>query len=189
MRASAGYHTNISTMQGSKCFAKLKSFVNVQNTLLILNQMILSTFIQHTRYYQEIEQRPRKGLLKDSRRKIMTETSPGDISIYPSFLVWHILKYSNREVGRDTTQPHEFKWRMPWMPMVSVFPCCYQFIFSIWVLKRQMEVSPCPSVPPCFPPGDKGGQKSRKFWFLSTAHQGHRNTNQTAPTMPLCWQT
>jgi len=59
-------------------------------------------------------------------------------------------------------------------------PCCYQFIFSIWVLKRRMEVSLCPSIPPCLPPGDKGGQKSRKFWFLSTAHQGHLNTNQTS---------
>lgn len=47
--------------------------------------------------------------------------------------------------------------------MVSVFPCCYQFIFSIWVLKRQIEVSPCPSASPRLPPGDKGGQKSRKF--------------------------
>lgn len=81
--------------------------------------------------------------------------------LYPSFLVWHILKYSNPEVGRDTTS---------WIQMGNALnangfrlSCCYQFIFSIWVLKWQIEVSLCPSTPPCLPPGDEGGQKSRKF--------------------------
>lgn len=104
-----------------KLFTRLQNFVNLHNTQLILNRLILAVNFK-------VEQKPKERLLKDFRQKTMTETKLCR-HLYLSFLVWHILKYSNREVGRDTTQPHEFKWAMPWMPMVSVFPAATNLYF------------------------------------------------------------
>lgn len=100
----------------------------------------------------------------------------------------HTLKYSNRGVGRDTAS---------WIQMADALnanafslSCCYQFIFSIWVLKRQIEVGRCPSATPRLPPGGRKAVRSQgNFRFPHTAHQGHLNTSQTAPIMPHCWQT
>lgn len=88
----------------------------------------------------------------------MTGTWSVDISIHLSvcntFLNIPTVKWAE-------TEPHEFKWALNASGLS--LSCCYQFIFSIWVLKRQIEASPCPSTPPIPPPRDKGGQKSRKF--------------------------
>lgn len=100
----------------------------------------------------------------------------------------HTLKYSNRGVGRDTAS---------WIQMADALnanafslSCCYQFIFSIWVLKRQIEVGRCPSATPRLPPGGRKAVRSQgNFRFPHTPHQGHLNTSQTAPIMPHCWQT
>lgn len=55
--------------------------------------------------------------------------------------VTHSL-YSNREVGRDTTQPHEFKWRPLRMPMVSVFPAATNLYFPYGSLNDKWKSVP-----------------------------------------------
>lgn len=114
----------------------------------------------------------------------MTGTWSVDISIHLSlcntFLNIPTVKWAE-------TQPHEFKWALN--ANGFSLSCCYQFIFSIWVLKQQIEAHPCPSTPPSFPPGTKAVKSQGNFLCLCTAHQGHLNTNQTDPTMLHCWQT
>lgn len=75
---------------------------------------------------KRVQQNPKRRLLKDFGQKTMTETRCVDISIYLSscdtFLNIPIEKWAE-------TQPHEFKWAMPWMPMVSVFPAATNLYF------------------------------------------------------------
>lgn len=79
--------------------------------------------------------------------------------LYPSSLCNTFLNIPT--VKWAETQPHEFKWALN--ADGFSLSCCYQFIFSIWVLKRQIEASPLPFYPSQLPLRDKGGQKSRKF--------------------------
>lgn len=137
---------------------------------------------------QKVEQNPQK----ETFERFQTENNDSKElrrHLYLSFLVWDIVKYSNREVGRDTTQPHEFKWAMPGMPMVLVFPAATNLYFPYGSLNSKWK-SVCALLSlPASPLGTKAVKSQGNFWFLSTAHQGHLNTNQTAPTMPRCWQT
>lgn len=143
-----------------KLFTRLQKCVNVQTLLLILKQLI-----------RAVKPKSAAKPQKEAFKRFRTENNDRDEvcrHLYLSFLVWHILKYSNREVGRDTTS---------WIQMGNALnangfslSCCYQFIFSIWVLKRQIEVSPCPSTPSLPPPWGQRRSEVKEISDSSTQH-------------------
>ena len=169
MRASARCHEcEYKHEQDSGCrffqvFSKCTKHTVDSKSNLLVN---IHWFCLSTRYYQELEHRSWKRLLKCFWERIPTETR----SIYPSFFLWHTLKYSNREVGRDTTQPHEFKWRMPWMPMVSVLPAATNLYFPYGSLNDKWKLVCALLSLPALPPGTKAvkSQGNSDSWAQHT---------------------
>lgn len=105
----------------------------------------------------QILPRNRVNIQKEVRTK-NNDRSKHCWHLYPSFPVWRVLKYSNREVGRDTTQPHEFKCWMPGMPMVSVFPAATNLYFPYGSLNGKWK-SVCALL--SHPPPPWGEQRSK----------------------------
>lgn len=107
--------------------------------------------------------------MKTLRQKIMTKT----VNISTYFSICDTFLNISTEGFVDTTQPHEFKWKIPEITIVLVFPAATNLYFP-YEPPLNDEVSLCPFIPLSFPPW---GQKwSKVKAILIPQHRKPRTT-------------